>query len=161
MNALEKVRSLHNDLATDARAPKAGFKPAEAWALAERLLSRMTPDAAGIKAACAARDLVALDALIARLETPQQAPRPSGPAIPQEELDKALRAFRKRIRVMRLADESKLGGRYTSGGRTSNIDAIIPPSEFPAEVWKALEAQGKLRHTGQGFYLDLDPPASE
>ncbi|KAA0217538.1 MAG: hypothetical protein DYG94_01195 [Leptolyngbya sp. PLA3] len=66
----------------------------------------------------------------------------------------ALKAFKKRLKLARLADESRLGGRYTSGGRESQIDAIIPPNEFPAAVWKALEKAGRLKHTGQGFYAE-------
>ena len=35
----------------------------------------------------------------------------------------------------------------------SEIDAIIPPKEFPAEIWKQLARAGALKYTGQGFYL--------
>ncbi|MBL8746813.1 MAG: hypothetical protein JNK58_10715 [Phycisphaerae bacterium] len=81
----------------------------------------------------------------------------SGPPVASEqhsrdELDKALRAFRKRLKVMRLADESRLGGRQLTKGRESEIDAIIPPHEFPDEVWRALAREGRLIHTGRGFY---------
>jgi len=63
-----------------------------------------------------------------------------------------MKAFKKRLKLGRLADESRLGGRYTSGGRTSKIDAIEPPREFEPGVWKALAAEGKLRDFGRGFY---------
>ncbi|MAY75388.1 MAG: hypothetical protein CMJ31_11855 [Phycisphaerae bacterium] len=65
-----------------------------------------------------------------------------------------MRAFKKRLKLARLNDESKLGGRYTSGGKKSKIDAIEPPTEFGPEVWRALAAEGRLRHTGQGFYAE-------
>ncbi len=67
-----------------------------------------------------------------------------------------MRAYTKRLKLARLADESRLGNRYTTGGRKSAIDAIIPPEEFPPEVWKALALAGKLRDTGGGFYAPVE-----
>ena len=75
---------------------------------------------------------------------------------PVHDLDHALKAFNKSLKVMRLADESRLGGRYTSGGRKSAIDAIRPPEEFPKEIWDALVRAGKLRAEGPGFYAPRD-----
>lgn len=84
---------------------------------------------------------------------------PSQPATPgdatspdAETLKRALKAFRKRLKLTRLDDESRLGNRYVTGGRSSNIVAIQPPREYPPSVWAALVAQGKLRDAGQGFY---------
>ncbi|RMH12940.1 MAG: hypothetical protein D6695_05430 [Planctomycetota bacterium] len=76
------------------------------------------------------------------------------PPVSEAEMAAALKAFRKRLKLARLADESRLGGRYTSSGRHSDIDAIIPPGQFGAHVWRALEKAGKLKHTGQGFYAE-------
>lgn len=77
----------------------------------------------------------------------------SDPAPPDAEtLKRALKAFRKRLKLTKLDDESRLGNRYVTGGRSSNIVAIQPPREYPPSVWAALVAQGKLRDTGQGFY---------
>lgn len=69
-----------------------------------------------------------------------------------EELKRALKAFRKRLKLTRLDDESRLGNRYVTGGRKSAIAAIMPPREYPKAVWDVLVAQGKLKDTGQGFY---------
>ncbi|HHN77823.1 MAG TPA: hypothetical protein ENK11_03985 [Phycisphaerales bacterium] len=90
--------------------------------------------------------------MVSALEHP--APKRDEPAVEvsEDEMAHALKAFRKRLKVLRLADESKLGGRYTSGGRKSKIDAIEPPREFGPEVWKALAKAGKLKDTGGGFY---------
>jgi hypothetical protein len=74
-----------------------------------------------------------------------QAPTP-------ENLKAAFKAFKKRLKLTRLDDESRLGGRYTSGGRDSSIVAITPPSEFPQPVWDELVKQGKLRYMGHGTY---------
>src|SRR5206468_2903953 len=62
-----------------------------------------------------------------------------------EELKKALKAFKKRLKLTRLADESKLGGGPMSSGRLSGIVAISPPNQFPPAVWEELVRQGKLK----------------
>ena len=150
MNVLQKLRSV----VADVQKPKSPTHLLESWELAERLLTRFpSVDAREAKKVCAARDIPALDAMVARLERPApNVPAPPAPSIPKETLDKAFKMFRKRIEVARLSDESKLGGRYTSGGKKSKIDAIQPPIEFPPEVWRALAAEGRLEHTGKGFY---------
>lgn len=156
MNVLEKVRSLHASLA------KQGVPPARAgedWALAGRLLARLSNNTARIDALVQTRDLAALAALLDELEgkVAQAASAPQ-PAFTTEELDRALHAFLKRLKVSRLADESKLGGRYTSGGRKSSIDAMQPPDAFDPAIWPALVRAGKLRDMGDGFYADASPP---
>ena len=67
-----------------------------------------------------------------------------------------MHAFRKRLKLARLNDESKLGGRYTSGGKRSGIDAVQPPGEYPDRVWKALVQAGRLVDAGGGFYADAE-----
>ncbi len=79
--------------------------------------------------------------------------------IPPETLKKALRAFRKRLKLTRLADESRLGVGPMTSGRKSDFDAIMPPHEYPSEVWESLAAEGKLRQVGRGFYMLPDTPS--
>lgn len=68
------------------------------------------------------------------------------------QLKKALRAFRKRLKLTRLDDESRLGhGAMSSGGR-SGIVAIPPPIQYPQAVWDELVRQGKLRQERHGLY---------
>jgi hypothetical protein len=155
MNALQKLRSLVEDI----RVRRQPLQLLDQWALAGRLLSRMPADQAAVAVAVRDKDLDALDAIVRRLEHPAPTaagapPAQAAPAFTAEELTKALHAFRKRLKLMRLSDESRLGNRYTTGGRTSNIDAIQPPSEFPEAIWKALAAEGKLKDTGSGFYAE-------
>ncbi|MBX3381054.1 MAG: hypothetical protein KF805_13250 [Phycisphaeraceae bacterium] len=149
MNVLEKVRSVAKDL----RANKGNA--AENWALASRLLSRLTNDNTRLQQVIQSRDLNGLDALMGTIEgrVAEAAAAPL-PEFPASDLDAAMRAFHKRIKVSRLADESRLGGRYTSGGRHSNIDAIQPPDGFPEAIWQALVRAGKLKDTGGGFYSE-------
>ena len=153
MNAIQKLRSLHAEITTSTN----GFKIVDAWSTVARLLPRMPVDPGEAARVIDAKDTAGLDTLIAGLENPA-AKSESIPEFPENELDHALRAFRKRLKVQRLADESKLGGRYTSGGRKSQIDAIQPPEDFPPMIWKALAKQGRLTDTGQGFYAE--PPAN-
>jgi hypothetical protein len=84
-------------------------------------------------------------------------PPPSVPGAPTpHDLKGALKAFKKRIKVMRLDNESgKMAGPLSSG-KSSSIVAITPPSQFPREVWEALVKQGKLTDEGHGMYQLVD-----
>ncbi|HSV27797.1 MAG TPA: hypothetical protein VLH60_07880 [Sedimentisphaerales bacterium] len=76
-------------------------------------------------------------------------------AIPPEVLKSALKAFRKRLKLTRLDDDSRLGkGPFSSGPQ--GVYAITPPSQFPREVWLELERQGRLRNAGHGLYQLAD-----
>ena len=65
----------------------------------------------------------------------------------EEELKRAYKAFKKRLKLARLDDSSGL-----RGTKTTKIGGITPPSGFPAEVWEELATQGKLRREGGGVY---------
>lgn len=77
-------------------------------------------------------------------------PTPAGPT-PQE-LKSALKAFRKRLKLTQLDDQSRIGKSPLSGGHGSAIVAITPPDQFPASVWEELARQGKLKRAGNGMY---------
>ncbi len=64
----------------------------------------------------------------------------------------ALKAFRKKLKLTRLADESALGGRATTSGRKSSIVAITPPDSFDLAVFDELARQGKLKKIGHGMF---------
>ena len=83
----------------------------------------------------------------------QPVPRPNaGAGIPPEELRKALQAFKKRLKLARLDDESHLGHGPMSSGGKSGVQAIQPPSQYPKAVWDELVRQGRLRYAGHGLY---------
>jgi hypothetical protein len=68
------------------------------------------------------------------------------------ELKGALKAFKKRMKVMKLDSESgKITGPLSSG-RTSGIVAITPPAQFPREIWDELVKLGKLEYDGNGLF---------
>ncbi len=67
-------------------------------------------------------------------------------------LKRALKAFRKRIRLMKQDDESRLSHGAMTMGERSAIVGIRPPGEFPPAIWEELAQQGKLRYEGHGLY---------
>jgi hypothetical protein len=67
-------------------------------------------------------------------------------------LKRAMKAFRKRLKLTRLDHESKLGRSPLTSGKQSGVVAILAPREFPQEVWDELVRQGKLKDGGGGFY---------
>ena len=73
-------------------------------------------------------------------------------SIPPEELKRALKAFKKRLKLTRLDHESKLGVGPLSGGRPSGIVAITPPNQYPRKVWETLVERGRLKKSSQGQY---------
>ncbi len=65
-----------------------------------------------------------------------------------EELKKAYKAFKKRIKLTRLDDESGL----SPGSKRSAIQGITPPTGHPPGIWEELVAAGKLKREGSGTY---------
>ncbi len=70
----------------------------------------------------------------------------------KEELRLAMKAFRKRLKLTRLDDESRMGYGPTSSGQKSGIVAITPPNQFSQDVWLELAKQGKLKRDRGGLY---------
>ena len=74
-----------------------------------------------------------------------------GDVIQPETLKRALKAFKKRLKLTSLDEESSLGRGSFSGGN-KGVYAIQPPNQYPREVWEELCRQGKLRNSGHGMY---------
>jgi len=66
----------------------------------------------------------------------------------EEELKRAYKAFKKRLKLARLDDESGL----SKGSKRSAISGITPPTGHPPGIWEELVAQGKLKREGAGTY---------
>ena len=77
---------------------------------------------------------------------------PGAPAPSPEQLKQAFKAFKKRLKLTRLEEESKLTRRPTTSGQASGIVAITPPGQFPQAVWDELVNQGRLKRAGGGTY---------
>ncbi len=87
--------------------------------------------------------------------TPQSSGEP-GAASPggfdHAQLKNALKAFKKRLKLTRLDEESRLGHGAMSSGGKSGIVAIRPPTRYPQPVWDELVRRGKLCRAGHGLY---------
>lgn len=59
-----------------------------------------------------------------------------------EELKRALKAFKKRLKLTRLDDESGLS---RGGNKKSGITGITPPAGHPPGIWEELVRLGKLK----------------
>ena len=70
----------------------------------------------------------------------------------KETIKRAMKALRKRLKLARLDDESKLGGDALTGGVKSSICAVKPPEQYPLEVWDELVRVGRLRKLDVGLY---------
>jgi hypothetical protein len=79
-----------------------------------------------------------------------ETPAPNSPS--KEELKLAMKAFRKRLKLNRLDDESRMGYGPMSTGGKSGVIAIRPPDQFADAIWQELTRQGKLKHVGGGLY---------
>jgi hypothetical protein len=66
----------------------------------------------------------------------------------EDDLKRALKAFKKRLKLARLDDESGL----SRGTKTSRIAGITPPTGHPPGIWDELVALGKLRREMGGTY---------
>ncbi len=66
-----------------------------------------------------------------------------------EELKRALKAFKKRLKLMRLDDESGLS---RGGGKKTGITGITPPAGHPPGIWDELVALGKLKREMSNTY---------
>jgi hypothetical protein len=74
------------------------------------------------------------------------------PSPSKDDLKHALKAFKKRLKLTRLDEESKIGRNPVTSGKSSGIVAIVPPNQFTQDVWDELVRQGKLKATGRGMY---------
>ena len=74
----------------------------------------------------------------------------------KEELKFALKAFKKRLKLARLDDESRLGHGAMTGGGKSGIVGVRAPEKFPKEIWDELVNRGRLKYGGNGLYEPVD-----
>ena len=79
---------------------------------------------------------------------------------PKEDLDRALKAFKKRLKLTRKDNESSFASRPTTGGRVSGIVAVALPDGFTPEIWGELVRLGKIRRAGAGMYELVPQPAA-
>ena len=86
------------------------------------------------------------------MQARQHAPEDTSPPT-ADECKRAMKAFRKRLKLKRLDDESKLGRSPLSSGKASKTVAIMAPREYRQAVWDELVNQGKLKKSGAFYEL--------
>ena len=74
------------------------------------------------------------------------------PVHTKQELKAAMKAFRRRLKLTCLDDQSKIGVGPMSSGQRSSIVGITPPDQYPKTVWEELARRGRLKYTGNGQY---------
>jgi hypothetical protein len=72
-------------------------------------------------------------------------------------LKRAMKAFRKRLKLNRLDDESKTNRGTFSSGKVSGIVAIRPPNQFSQAIWDELVKQGRLIEKNSLYELPPHP----
>ena len=70
----------------------------------------------------------------------------------QDDLKKAMKAFKKRLKLTKLDDDSRLGRGPMSSGTKDQVVSIRAPSGFGKEIWEELADLGFLKRDGIGFY---------
>lgn len=122
------------------------------WKQVYKLLSSAGLPAARVTGVVGMRDAAGLETLIDQIRSPLAAALSASADTPDADTcRKALHAFRKRLALTVLDDESKLGrSPLTKGGGAEA--AIVPPDEWPHPVWQELVRQGRLRCIGHGLY---------
>ena len=96
--------------------------------------------------------------LSARMSDAPTPPPATPPATPpgtpsEDDLNRAYGAFKKRLKLTRLDQESKLGAsRPMTSGKSAGDISIQPPNDYPRAVWQELAKRGRIKDTGGGFY---------
>ena len=70
----------------------------------------------------------------------------------EDEMKKAMKAFKKRLKLTQLDDDSRLSPRPMSSGSKSKVISIQPPAGFGKEIWEELADKGFLKRDGIGFF---------
>ena len=70
----------------------------------------------------------------------------------REVLKRAMKAYRKSLKLTVLDAESSIGGGPMSAGRHSDICGIRPPERYPIQVWNELARQKRLVDAGGGTF---------
>ena len=70
-----------------------------------------------------------------------------------DELKKALKAFKKRLKLTRLDDDSRIGHGPLTGGSKEHVVSIQPPTGCGREIWEELADKGVLKRETASRYI--------
>lgn len=118
------------------------------WARAREALDSLRVPEPDVAAAIDASDFAALQSIVQLWDAGK---RPL-PAQDIEVMRRAMKAFRKSMKVTRLDDESRIGRNPMTDGGGSSITGITAPPRFSRDVWSELVRRGELRGGRQGVY---------
>lgn len=123
-----------------------------AWNSARQALGTVRASDPDVADAIESSNYAALRAIV---ESWDKGKRPL-PAQDIEVMRRAMKAFRKSLKVTRLDDESKIGRNPMTDGGGSSILGITAPPRFSRDVWSELVRRGELRGGRQGVYELVD-----
>jgi len=121
-----------------------------AWRQVYKLLQKTPLPPGRVTAVVGMRDVAGLATFLEQLRLAGTAEEPPPPD--EDTWRKALAAFRKRLEVTILDEESKLGRGPLSKGAHEGPAAVVPPTDWPQEVWDYLVRLGKIKPIGHGLY---------
>jgi hypothetical protein len=125
---------------------------AETWDRLRNAIRATREGDVGLIAAVEARDVPGLRAIVEEWAGGKR----QLPEADREVLRRAIKAFRKSLKITRLDAESSVNANPMSSGRASSIVGIVPPPRYPGEVWRELVREGRLAGGRQGVY-ELPP----
>ena len=152
---IEPKYDLLSRLLTDVVAQlRLDVEPDKAWAEADRALAAAREDDdIELFVAIEDRDLDTLRAIVTGWASGER----QLAKCDREVLKRALKAFRKRLKVVRLDQESSAGGGAFSAGRESDIIGVRAPDQYPQEVWDELVRQKRLVASRDEGIYELPP----
>jgi hypothetical protein len=139
-----------DDLLTAIRVYDDPRRASDEWKQVFRLLQRTDLPKGRVTGVVGMRDVAGLAEIIDRLRSPSACGGEK--EVDPDVMKKAFDAFRKRLKLTVLDEESTLGRSPLTKGSGSTVAAIVPPNEWPDEVWQALVREGKLKDIGHGLY---------
>ena len=125
---------------------------AEPWSRAQQALATTRASEPELAALIDARDAAGLRSIVDQWASGAR----HLPEQDREVLKRAMKAFRKSMKVTRLHDESGLTRNPMTRGQHSSILGITPPPRYPREVWTELARQGRLIQGKHGIF-ELPP----
>ena len=134
----------------------AGAAPRKTWAEAREALAASGVNEADIAAAVGAEDAAGVRAILDQWRSGKR----HLPEHDREVLKRAMKAYRKRLKITVLDAESSIGGGPMSSGRQSTIVGVTPPERYPRAVWDELVRQGRLLRSGRGGTYELPPESA-
>lgn len=119
-----------------------------AWTGAQEAIDELLEGDAEVRAAVDAKDLPSLQTIV-------QEWRSGTRRLPEQDrsvFKRAMKAFKKRIKLTQLDADSSISGGPLSSGQRSQIVGMTAPHQYPREIWDELVHHGRLVDADYGMY---------